>query len=208
MNGHAHVPASTRGWFRYNRGWLLAAVVLGILAFLLPWRINQRELDRNAPRTPVHATPGTWSDYEGARWRITGVRREAAPAGSAAEYQHPDAALLLIEFEVVPGPDVDARRLDQCKGRLVDANGREWEANMPSKLASWMARQGIGGTCGSRVVGEPAMATAGTPFAFSHAYLVPADAPARDLQADIFFPPQTTRPKMGSFLRFRVPAPD
>ena len=209
MSDRVHDVASSTGWWRRNRAWLPAAVVLGVLAFALPWSINQRELDRGAPRNALQATAGgdAWSDYEGARWRIVRVRREGAPAGSMADYQHPDATLLLVDFEVVPGADVDARRLDQCKGRLVDAGGRAWDANVPSKLSTWMARRGLGGGCGTRVVGEPAETRAGEPFAFTHVYLVPADVSPRGLSADIVLPPSTTRPVMGTYLRFALPAP-
>lgn len=199
--------AETTGWWRRNRAWLLAALVLGVLAFYLPWRINQRELDRNQPRTAIPAAGDAWSDYEGARWRIVRVRHEAARAGSAADYQHPDATLLRVDYEVVPGADVDARRLDQCEGRLVDASGREWEANLPPKLSTWMVRRGLDGSCGSRVVGDPDAAVRGKPFAFTHVYLVPADVAMDGLSADIFFPPFTTRPRMGTYLRFALPAP-
>jgi len=209
VNDGTRTPAAPPGWWLRNRAWLVAAVVLGVLAFYLPWRINQRELDRQRPRTAIRAAmgAGAWSEYEGARWRIVRVRRETARIGAAADYEHPEATLLLVDFEVVPGADIDARRLDQCRGRLVDAGGREWEANLPPKLSTWMLRRGLDGSCGSRVVGGPATAVAGTPFAFTHVYLVPADVPLRGLSADIVFPPFTTRPKMGTFLRFGLPAP-
>ncbi len=195
------------GWFQRNRFWLPAAVVLGFLAFHLPWRINQRELDRMEPRHRIVAAATGWSEYEGARWRIVDVRRQPAGAGSAADYAHPDATLVLVSYEVVSGPGIDARRLDQCRGRLVDAAGREWEANNPSKLSTWMVRRRISGSCGSRVVGEPASAAPGQPFAFTHVFLVPAGVQTRGLRADILFPPFTTRPRMGTYLGFDLPDP-
>lgn len=193
-------------WLRRNGGWLLAATALGIAAFYLPWRINQRELERNQPRNRIEAAPG-WSEYEQARWRVVAVRRQPAGAGALAEYQHAEASLLLVDYEVIPGPRLDARRLDQCKGRLVDRTGRTWEANAPAKLSTWMARGGISGSCGSRVVGRPAVAVPGRPFAFTHGFLIPADTPTQALHADVFFPPSTTRPRMGTYLRFALPAP-
>lgn len=209
MSEPAHDTAASTGWWRRNRHWLPAAAVLGVLAFYLPWRINERELDRIRPRTAIVATPGeaVWSEYEGARWRITGVRREPAKAGTAAEYMHADATRLIVDFEVVPGATVDAERLDQCEGRLVDTRGRTWEANFPAKLSTWMLRQRLSGSCGSRVVGEPATAAADQPFAFTHAYLIPADVPMQGLQVDLFFPPSTTTPKMGTYLRLTLPEP-
>ncbi len=196
-------------WWRRQRAWLAAAVVLGVLAFYLPWRINERELDRIRPRTAIAAATDAqaWSDYEGARWRIVGVRRDVAPVGTAAEYLHAEATRLVIDFEVIPGAGVDAQRLDQCKGRLVDANGRRWEANFPARLSTWMMRQRFNGTCGSRATGEPATAVEGQPFAFTHAYLIPSDVALQDLHVDVFFPPFTTTPKMGTYLRFASPAP-
>ena len=209
MSGVARDPAVATGWWRRNRAWLPVAALLGVLAFTLPWRINQRELDRGQPRNAILATNGAeaWSAYEGARWRLVGVRREAVPAGFAAGYQHPDAARLVVDFEVVPGAAVDVRRLDQCKGRLVDAGGRTWDANAPSSLSTWMRRRGLAGSCGSRVTGAPATAGEGQPFALTHAYQVPADVPMRGLQVDIFFPSFTTTPRMGTYLRFALPAP-
>lgn len=203
-----HDDGTPPGWWRRNRGWLPAVVVLGALAFYLPWRINERELDRIRPRTPIAAATAAdaWSEYEGARWRITGVRHETAAAGTNAEYLHPDATRLVIDFEVIAGDEVDAQRLDQCKGRLVDAGGRSWEANFPARLSTWMMRQRLNGTCGSRASGEPSEAVAGQPFAFTHAYLIPADVPLDQLQVDVYFPPSTTTPKMGTFLRFPLPA--
>ena len=138
---------------------------------------------------------------------LVAVRRQPAPAGSAAEYQHADASLLLVDYEVIAAPGLEVRRLDQCKGRLVDRSGRTWEANAPAKLSGWLARRGIGSACGSRVVGSPAEAVPGVPFGFTHAFLVPADTPMDGLHVDVFFPPSTTRPRMGTYLRFAVPAP-
>lgn len=195
-----------RRWLARHGGWLLAAVVLGGVAFYLPWRINQRELDRGQARHRIEASDG-WSAYERARWRVVAVRRQPAGAGSAADYQHPDASLVLVDYEVIADPGVDAQRLDQCKGRLVDRSGRTWEANAPAKLSTWMARNGISGSCGSRVVGRPATARPGTPFAFTHGFLIPADVPVDALSADVFFPPSTTQPRMGTYLRFELPAP-
>ncbi|VXB59069.1 conserved hypothetical protein [Luteimonas sp. 9C] len=209
MSAPAHDDAAAPGWWRRNRHWLPTATVLGVLAFYLPWRINERELDRIRPRTAVTAPAdaAAWREYEGARWRITGVRREPARAGTAAEYLHADATRLLVEFEVLAGAQVDAARLDQCKGRLVDADGRAWEANFPAKLSTWMLRQGLDGRCGTRVRGTPAAAVAGQPFAFTHAYLIPSDVPVEGMQVDLFFPPSTTTPTMGRYLRFPLPAP-
>ena len=183
-------------------------MILGVLAFYLPWRINQRELDRGQPRTAIRASAevGAWSAYEGAQWRIVGVRRDTVPAGAAAGYQHPAAVRLLVDFEVIAGASVDVQRLDQCKGRLVDASGRTWDANMPAQLSTWMRRRGLQETCGSRVTGEPATAALGQPFAFTQAYLLPADAPTQGLQADLYFQPFSTTPKMGTYLRFALPA--
>jgi hypothetical protein len=70
-----------------------------------------------------------------------------------------------------------------------------------------MARRGIGGSCGSRVVGGTSTAVAGTPFAFTHVFLIPSDVRLDDLHADIAFPPVSTRPKMGTYLRFDLPDP-
>lgn len=195
------------GWLRRNRAWLAAAAMLGALAFYLPWHINQRELDRIEPRHRIVAATAGWSGYEGARWRITGVRRQRADAGAGADYPSPDAALVLVDYEVIPGPGIDARRLDQCTGRLVDAAGREWEANRPANVSTWMTRRGLGGRCGSRLAPDHAVASAGRPFAFTHAFLVPAASLHTDLRADIVFPPSTTRPRMGTYLGFDLPAP-
>lgn len=197
-------PAPARTWWQRQRGWLLAAAVFCVLSFLLPWLVNRRELDRVHPRTPIAAT-AEWNDYEGARWRLVDVRREPVAAGRGADYEHPDATLIVVDYEVIPGPGIDATRLDQCKGRLVDDSGREWEANVPAKVSAWMTRHDLGGTCGSRFVGVAARAVTGEPFAFTHVFLVPADVRPGDLHADLIFPPFTTTPRMGMFLRFTLP---
>ena len=196
----------TTTWWRHNRGWLAAAALLCPLAFLLSWGVVQRDLDTKHPRNQITAN-AKWNAYEGARWRLVGVRRETAAAGPAADYAHPEAALILVDYEVIPGATVDVARLDLCKGRLVDGDHREWEANAPARVSGWMADRGLGGTCGSRVVGGNAQAVAGQAFAFTHVYLVPANVRPADLHADIVFPPFTTTPKRGTYLRFALPDP-
>ena len=94
------------GWLRRNRWWLAGAVALGAMAFVLPYRAAQHEYGRRTYTHPLHASAQGWTEYEGSRWRLVGMRREPV-LGVAAPYLHSDAAIVHVVYEVIPGRDVD-----------------------------------------------------------------------------------------------------
>lgn len=198
-------PIPMDAWWRRNRVWLGGAVVLGALAFWLPHRGLQRELDRALSRHAVQADANGSGTYEGATWRLLRVERKPASDGLGG-YVHGPAQLLVVHYEVVPDAGTTADTLDRCNGRLVDATGRRWEANAPSKVATWLMRQGLNRTCGSRAGTGMARvdARAGEAMAFAHAYLLPAGVDAANLRAQVLLPPSTTTPA-GRYLEFRLP---
>lgn len=127
-------PVGRPGWWRRNRGWLAGSVLLGALAFYLPYRDSQAERARAAPRHRIEAANPGWSQYEGSGWRITGVDFERGAGSAVADYPHAPGSQLVVHYQVLPGPEATAKLLDRCRGRLVDPAGRRWLANEPYKL--------------------------------------------------------------------------
>lgn len=202
-----------RGWLHANRWWLPGALVLGALAFWLPWRAAQHEYGRRGFTHPVEGRLDGWTRYEGARWRLVEVRREDA-AGTFADYAHSDASRLLVVFEVVPGKDIDLQVLDRCIGRLSDGRGRHWGGQMTAvdEFSPQVQRRierelGLDTRCAARTDADfnDIQARRGEPFRFFHGYLVPRDLPNDALSAEIVIDPFNTDPP-GSYLRFRLPA--
>jgi hypothetical protein len=195
---------SARGWLRGNLGWLLGAAVLGTLAFWLPYREAQREyVERREPSHAIDAATGRWTRYENARWRLIDVRREDGLPQGAGGYLHGDASLLIVTYEVVPGPGIDSDVLDACNGRLVDARGRRWDADaLPSAKLSERVRA-LGTSCGSRLGKDfvREKARPGWPFRFHHVFVVPRDLPRQGLRSELMLPASKTTPP-GRYLRF------
>lgn len=204
-------PASTvpdlrpaDGWWRRNRVWLAAALVLGALAFWLPYRDAAREFqDRREPRHARDVAPGQWGEYEGSRWRLAGVRRVDDLPAAFAGYPHGPSSLVIVGYDVVPGPDATAELLDRCRGRLSDTSGRTWDADAVPHASLDREQQRIRTRCGSRTGAglERETARPGEPFRFHHLYQVPRDVPTPGLRGEIAFPPSTTAPP-GTYLRF------
>lgn len=206
--------AHARGWLHRNRYWLPGALLLGTLAFVLPWRAAQHEYGRRGFTHPVEGRLDGWTQYEGARWRLVEVRREDG-AGTFADYAHSDASRLLVVFEVIPGKDIDLDVLDRCIGRLSDGRGRHWGGQMAADTFSTQVQRKLerelqlGTRCATRTDADfnDIKARRGEPFRFFHGYLVPRELPNRALSAEIQLNPFDTDPP-GSFLRFRLPAAD
>ena len=216
---YAVAPPGT-GWWRRNRLWLAGAVVLGLLAWWLPWRSEWNEYGRRGFSRPVEAASSGWSEYEGSRWRLVEVLRDDGVSNIAGGYLHPDASLLVVVYEVIPGRDATVERLDRCKGQLADAGGRVWGAGgwgeLPlgvgvglSQATLTRARRALdlGTGCGSRPTLDPVPVKARPtrPFRFFHPFLVPRALPSEGLHAGIVLDPFETRPP-GSFIRFRLGA--
>lgn len=198
-------PAASPAWWRRNRWWLPGALLLGVLAFWLPYRDAVREfVETRKPSHPINVALGRWGDYEGSRWRVTRVRREEMNQGSAG-YQHSESSLVVVTYEVIRGEDVTSEALDRCTGRISDQRGRHWraEAMVYSRLPQ--AYQRLGKDCGSRMGAEFLRETAlpTRPFEFHHLFQVPRDVPTSELRGEIAFPPFKTTPP-GAYLRFNL----
>ncbi len=195
-------PVPARGWWRRNLGWLIGAAVLGTAAFVLPYRSAMRDLDNHTPRHRIDGT-AKGTVYEGSRWRVVGVERKPGGGRAVIDYPHADGDTLLIRYEVIAGEGVDSKMLDRCKGRLVDADGRRWEANEPWKLQRRYTAEKMATNCGSGYGwdGKQPTAKPGQPFFFTHIYLVPAGTPLQGLRAEILLPSMKTTPP-GSYLSF------
>jgi hypothetical protein len=204
------------GWLRRNRWWLAGAVVLGAMAFILPYRAAQHEYGRRTYTHPVQAAAEGWTAYEGSRWRLIGVRREPV-LGTAAPYLHSEAAIVHVVYEVIPGRDVDMKRLNACRGRLQDARGRVWGGQaflneLDSKTERRIREQsGLESGCASRSGPDfsEVKARPTRPFRFRHSYLVPRELPGKGLRGEIMLDPFNTVPP-GSYISFdldRAPAP-
>lgn len=192
-------------WWRRNRWWLGGALVLGVMAFWLPYRGAVREfVETRKPSHPIDVAFGAWGNYEGSRWRVIGVQREEMKQGSAG-YQHSDSSLVVITYEVVRGKDVTSDALDRCNGRASDQEGRYWRADamVHSQLPQEIRR--LNRSCGSRS-GENFQresAVPGRAFEFYHLFQVPRDLPTSELRGEIAFPPFKTTPP-GAYLRFKL----
>ncbi|MDH5835047.1 hypothetical protein [Luteimonas kalidii] len=202
----ADARADAGGWWDRNRFWLLGALVLGVLAFWLPYRDAVHEFqDRREPRHARDVAAGQWGEYEGSRWRLAGVRRVDGLPAAFAGYPHGPSSLLIVSYDVIPGREATPDLLDRCKGRLSDAQGRTWDADAIPHASLDRAQQRLGTRCGSRTNAdfEREAARAGEPFRFHHLYQVPRDVPTAALRGEIAFPPFTTTPP-GTYVRFEL----
>ena len=197
--------ASPRGWWRRNAPWLAGAVVLGVLAFALPWREEEQNQAIRSPQRPVDVPAGGWAHYEGARWRV--VETELLPAGgfgSALDLRDDDA-MLVVRFEVVPDRNTLGRTLDSCQGRVSDDRGRHWEANPPplSRYRGKLQRR-----CGTRSTADfrTEQALGGRPFGFEHVYQIPKGLEPARLRPELRMPVPKSAPK-GTYLRFALAPP-
>lgn len=209
--------ASAPGWLRRNRWWLAGALVLGVLAFVLPQREARHEWGRRGYTHPVEGRAEGWTEYEGSRWRLVEVRRKDA-SEVAGDYLHPKASMLLLVYEVIPGKQVDSEVLDHCVGRVSDGRGRFWGGvgmggGANSNPFGWDVQArvrkelGLDTDCGSRA-GENGLtvkARPTRPFRFFHMFLVPRDLPLQGLHGEIVVDPYNTTPP-GSYVRFRLPS--
>lgn len=206
MNTNSPTDAAASGWLRRNGFWLLGALVLGSLAFALPYRSALREQERRAPQHAIEVAAGDWGDYEDSRWRVVEVRRVDGLKPGAAGYLSAPASLLAVTYEVIPGATALSDRLDRCESRLSHADGRRWRAGSTSLSRLLGPRDELGNGCGSRLGRdfERVRARADRPFRFRHLYLVPAAQPERELRAELLLPPASGVQPSGHYLRFSL----
>lgn len=189
------------GWWRSNRYWLFGAALLGVVAFVWPYREALDHYQRQHPQRPIDIAPGAWGVYEGARWRVIDAKLLTAAQPGKPALPRPDAAMVVVRYEVVIDKGLSAKRIDACQGRLSDAQGRQWEAN-PTALSR--QRSDWPRSCGSyldRKTFETISAPNGRPFRFEHVYLVPKRTALRDLHPEIRLPQPKTP---GAYLRFSL----
>jgi hypothetical protein len=187
------------GWWRRNRGWLLGSAILAIPAFGWPLYGAWQQYNARFSTQPIDVPAGQWGQLEGARWRLLGIERTDVTRQAGLRE---DAVVLLVRYEVVLDEGTSPERIDICRGRLVDAQGRKWDANIP---ALSVTRGELPRNCASRwnpdtFKTEPVRT--GEPFVFEHAYLIPSALPSAGLRPGIWFPPSADAKQPGMFLRF------
>lgn len=207
-----------RGWWRRNRFWLAGALVLGVLAFLLPYRAMRYEYGRRGFDHPIDAATDGWTHYQGSRWRLVEVLRDDGASDVVADYPHTKASLLALVYEVVPGEGVTPDALDRCAGRLTDVRGRAWggpawgegSSGGASIIRSAQSRVEraleLSSDCGSRHIRfdkEEVKAQPGYPFRFAFLYAIPRDLPTQGLRGELVLNPFEAKPP-GSYLRFTL----
>lgn len=197
--------ASTRGWWRRNAPWLVGAVVLGVLAFALPWREEKQNQAIRSPQRPVDVPAGGWAHYEGARWRV--VETELLPAGGFGSDLdvRDDDAMLVVRFEVIADRKTLGKTLDSCQGRVSDDRDRHWEAN-PLPLSRYRGK--LQRRCGTRSTADfrTEQALGGRPFRFEHVYQIPKGLEPARLRPELRMPVPKSTPK-GTYLRFALAPP-
>lgn len=186
-------------------GWLGGALLLAAFATWWPWMQDRDDYRLFHPDVPVPVAFGEWGAYEGARWRLVDLQ-EPGPQDLAGITHRPDAKVVLATLEVMPdtrdGTAPDA--LDACRSVLQDPAGRRWEAQ-PLALSRFPQKP-LGFGCGSRLGEGYRRETAlpGSPFRFRQIYLLPNDAPLRDLQLHLHLP-RLQREPAGTFIAFTLP---
>ncbi|HEY0504555.1 MAG TPA: hypothetical protein VGD42_13810 [Lysobacter sp.] len=195
----ATVPDS---WWRRNRLWLAGAMVLGALAFGLPYREALQRYAHNQPQHPIDVAAGEWAQYEGARWRVLGADL-VGNAGPGTKFAlRADSAVLIVRYEVIADAQTLASHLDRCQGRLSDAGGRQWEAN-PLPLSRY--RSALPRMCGSGYGPDfkKLEALPGRPFHFAHLFQLPRGQTLQGLRAELRMSSPKTVPD-GTYLRFAL----
>ncbi len=180
------------GWWERNRYWIIAALAMTGASLGHSWHGARAMQAANNRITPIEVAGGFARNYEGARWRVVEARLINEPPASLR--MHPDAVLLVVDYQVMPDVETTLKYLDQCRGRVSDAQGRHWE---PYGLLPPAILGNATDACGGR--GEFAVG----PATFRHAYEVPRGLPMAGLHPEIYFPvAKTSAP--GSYLRFEL----
>jgi len=190
------------GWWRRNALWLLGTAVLGAWAMIVPYRDALQSYRQRHPDQAIVAARGQWVAFEGARWRLVEAQALAPRDPRLAGPLRKDAGVLLATFEVIADSGTVAKDLDRCRGRIADADGRQWDAN-PAGLPRLRGDK-LPETCGTGYGADfkPIGALPGRPFAFRHAYLLPRKDKLDGLTLRIEFPNSPT--SQGRYLSFAL----
>lgn len=179
-------------WWTRNRFWLAGALMMATVTLGYSWHTASEAYALNHRVTPIRVASGQTGRYEGARWRVLNARLIDTP--NPRLRLHPQAALLVVDYQAVPDATTTLRRLDQCRGRLSDGGSRHWDAydRLPAGVL-----EGITDGCGGRG------ATAAGPVRFQHAYEVPGGLPLASFRPEIYFL-AAEKSAPGSYLRFEL----
>jgi len=191
------------GWWRSNVWWLLGTAVLGGWAIYAPYREALNSYQERRPSTPVRAGKGEWTAFEGARWRLLGAEVLAPRDPRLQGPLRKDAGVMLVRYEVIADSGTQTRALDACRGAIVDARGRRWEAD-PVGLPRLSREAKLPTTCGSGTDAQykQILAVPGRPFAFQHAFVLPRELQQDGLHARIEFP--HSQSAKGRYLDFEL----
>lgn len=198
----AAAGAPPAGWWRRNLGWLAGALALGACTLWMSYQDALEHYQVQNPLQPVDAPKDGWVRLEGARWRLVGA--EAVPPRDRRLLGpvRKDAGVLLLRFEVIADSGTAAETLDRCRGHIVDAQGRRWDASPPGLPR--LGGERLPDRCGSGQDSDfkPVSAVPGRPFVFRHAYLLPRALSTQGLEVRLEFP--GSRTAEGRYLRFRL----
>ncbi|RDZ26451.1 hypothetical protein [Lysobacter silvisoli] len=196
------VAAPPAGWWRRNAAWLLGTAVLGTLALWLPYRDALQQYRERNPTVTVAGAKGDWNAFAGARWRLVSAESMVARDPRLRGPLRKDAEVLLLSYEVIPEPGTKITDLDQCRGAIVDAQGRRWETG--GAALPRLSGPRLPETCGSgyddafrRVIAAP-----GKPFAFRHAFVLPRGQRPDQLRARIEL--KNSKTAAGRYLEFKL----
>ncbi|KRB08120.1 hypothetical protein [Lysobacter sp. Root690] len=193
---------TTIGWWRRNTGWLIGTAVLGGIAIYAPYRDALNEYRDRNPSIAIDAPKHDWVQFEGARWRLVEAEALAPRDPRILGSLRKDAGVLLVRYEVIPDSGTPIKTLDTCRGRVADAQGRQWEAG-PVGLPR-LGGPKLPTSCGSGYDAQfkSVLAVPGRPFAFQHAYVLPRTQKLEGLEARIEFGPLQSA--KGRYLRFKL----
>lgn len=199
------------GWWRGNRAWLPAALLVMVLSLGWSWRAERKDYAIKHRVHPVHVAMGGQAHFEGARWRVVQAWLQDEPDDALRFHPnwllrlHPQAALLIVRFEVVADAGTMPDQLNMCRGQVSDATGRVWDSygSLPLRMRNGGERldHPCGGGYGS--LQDTNKALPGRPLQFEHTYAVPRGIPMHALRPEIYFLVNEHAPP-GTFLRFSL----
>lgn len=196
------MSAMAQGWWHRNRIWLPAAMLLAALSLGWAWRAGQQDYAIKNRTRPIDVAVGGQAHFEGARWRLVQAWLQDVPDKRLR--LHPDAAFLIVRYEVVADAGTKPDQLNACRGQVTDAVGRTWNAHgsLPlSMLREDRLDHACGGGYGSLQDGDKALP--GRPLQFEHTYEIPRGIPMHDLRPEIYFLVNEHVPD-GVYLRFAL----
>ncbi|KRA81759.1 hypothetical protein ASD78_00305 [Lysobacter sp. Root667] len=199
-NEDAAVPAPSTGWWRRNAGWLAGTAVFGALALWLPYRDALQQYRERNPSIAVSAAKGDWTAFAGARWRLVAAESMLAGDARLRGRLRKDAEVLLLSYEVIADEGTKASDLDLCRGAIVDARGRRWEAG--GAALPRLSGPRLPETCGSGydAAFQRVQALPTRPFAFRHAFVLPRGLRPDELRARIEL--KNSQKAEGQYLEF------